>query len=58
MYLKIIEIGIQFLLPFLSSLKWGKAPAEVIASVQASLDALQTHKDDIISKSNLDSLRG
>lgn len=58
MYLQLIELGIQFLTPFIASLKWGKAPAEVIASVQGSLDALAAHKNDIISKSNIDSLRG
>ena len=58
MWLSIIELGIQFLLPFLSSLKGGKAPAEVIQSVQAAIDALLAHKADIINKSNLDALRG
>jgi hypothetical protein len=58
MYLTLIELGIQFLLPFISGLKGGKAPAEIIASVQAAIDALIAHKQDIVSKSNLDSLRG
>jgi hypothetical protein len=57
-YLPLIELGIGFLEKFLAGLKWGKAPAEVIASVQAAYDALATHRMDIISKSNLDSLRG
>jgi len=58
MYLGLIELGINFLSQFLSNLKWGKAPAEVLASVQAALDALNAHKQDIISKSNLDAQRG
>ena len=58
MYLTLIELGIQFLLPFLSGLKGGKAPAEIIASIQAAIDALLAHKADIISKSNLDAQRG
>ena len=58
MYLQLIELGIQFLLPLLSSLKLGKAPAEVVTAVQAAVDALLAHKMDIINKSNLDSLRG
>ena len=58
MYLTLIELGIQFLLPFLSGLKGGKAPAEIIASIQAAIDALLAHKQDIINKSNLDALRG
>jgi hypothetical protein len=58
MYIQLIELGIQFLLPFLSTLKGMKVPAEIIASVQASIDALLLHKADIISKSNLDAQRG
>lgn len=58
MYLTLIDLGIQFLLPFISGLKGGKAPAEIIASIQAAVDALLAHKQDIINKSNLDSLRG
>jgi hypothetical protein len=58
MYLTLIDLGIQFLLPFLSGLKGGNAPAEVIASIQAAIDAIIAHKQDVISKSNLDSMRG
>jgi hypothetical protein len=58
MYLSLIELGIQFLLPFLTSLKWGKAPAEVIQSVQGAIDSLTSHKLDMITKSNLDAMRG
>jgi hypothetical protein len=58
MYLTIIDLGIQFLLQYLSGLKGAKVPAEILASIQAALDALAAHKQDVISKSNLDSLRG
>jgi hypothetical protein len=58
MYLTLIDLGIQFLLPFISGLKGGKAPAEVIAAVQAAIDAIIAHKQDVINKANLDSLRG
>jgi len=58
MYLTLLDLGIQFLLPFLSGLKGGKAPAEVLAAVQAAIDAILAHKQDVISKSNLDSMRG
>jgi len=58
MYLTLLDLGIQFLLPFISGLKGGKAPAEVIAAIQAAIDAIIAHKQDVISKSNLDSLRG
>ena len=58
MYIQLIELGIQFLLPFISSLKGGKTPADIIAAVQAAVDALLAHKQDLISKSNLDAMRG
>lgn len=58
MYLTLLELGIQFLLPFISGLKGGKAPAEIIAAVQSAIDALIAHKQDVISKSNIDALRG
>jgi hypothetical protein len=58
MYLTLIELGIQFLLPFLSGLKGGKAPAEVLQAVQAAIDAIINHKQDIINRVNLESMRG
>ena len=58
MYLTILDLGIQFLLQYLSGLKGAKVPAEILASVQAAIDALAVHKQDVISKSNLDALRG
>jgi hypothetical protein len=58
MYLALLDVGLSFLQQFVSGLKSGKAPAEVVAAVQAAVDALFNHKADIISKSNLDSLRG
>jgi hypothetical protein len=58
MYLALIELGIQFLLQYLSGLKGGKVPAEVVAAIQAAIDALLAHKQDVINKSNLESLRG
>ncbi len=58
MYLSLIDVGLTFLQTFVGGLKTGKAPAEVIAAVQAAVDALFNHKADIISKSNLESLRG
>lgn len=58
MYLSLIELGIGFLQQFLGGLKAAKAPADVLANVQAAIDSLIAHKNDIISKANLDSLRG
>lgn len=57
-YVTLLDVGLSFLQTFVGGLKTGKAPAEVIAAVQAAVDALFSHKADIISKSNLDSLRG
>ena len=56
--LTLIDLGLGFLQTFLSGLKSSKVPAEVVAAVQAAFDKLLAHKDDVISKSNLDSLRG
>jgi len=58
MYLSLIEMGIGFLTQFLAGLKGAKAPVEVLTALQAAIDSLTTHKYDIISKANLDSLRG
>lgn len=58
MYLTLIDVGLSFLQQFLTGIKGGKAPSEVIAAVQAAVDALAAHKQDIINKSNIDSLRG
>jgi hypothetical protein len=58
MYLTLIDVGLGFLQQFLTGLKGGKAPAEVVAAVTAAVDALANHKQDIISKANIDSLRG
>jgi len=58
MYLSLIDVGLTFLQSFLGGLKTSKAPADVVAAVQAAVDALFAHKADIISKANLDALRG
>ena len=58
MYLMLIELGIQFFQQYLSNLKSAKVPLETAQSIQAAIDALIAHKGDIISKANLDALRG
>ena len=35
-----------------------KLPAEVLASVQAALSALSAHRDDEVTKANLETQRG
>jgi hypothetical protein len=57
-YLTLLDVGIGFLQTFIGGLKGGKAPAEIIASVQSALDAIFSHKQDIINKANLEALRG
>jgi hypothetical protein len=58
MYLIFIEMGIQFLTQYLQSATGAKLPAEILAAIQAAIDALVTHKADVINKSNLDAQRG
>ena len=58
MYLTLIDLGIQFLIQYLAGLKGSKVPAEIAGAIQAAIDALIAHKNDIITKSNLESLRG
>jgi len=58
MYITLIDLGIQFLLQYLSGLKAGKVPTEIVTAIQAAIDALVAHKADIINKANLDALRG
>jgi hypothetical protein len=58
MYLMLIDLGINFLTQYLQSVKGAKLPAEILVSIQTAIDALVTHKQDIINKSNLDAQRG
>jgi len=58
MYLTLIELGISFLTQYLGGIKGAKVPVEIAGAIQAAIDALLAHKQDIINKSNLDSLRG
>jgi hypothetical protein len=56
-YITLIDLGISFLESFLSGLK-NKLPAEVVAAVQAAVDALAAHKADALTKANFESQRG
>lgn len=58
MYVTLLDLGIQFLLQYLAGLKGAKVPAELVTSIQAAIDALLQHKNDIITKANLDAQRG
>ena len=56
-YTALIDLGIGFLQMFLSKLQT-KAPAEVVAAIQASIDALAQHKNDELTKANFEAQRG
>ena len=57
-YLGLLNVGLAFLRSFLSSLTDSKAPAEVIDAIQASIAALEKHKDDVMSKADWEQHRG
>jgi hypothetical protein len=52
-----IDIGLGLLETFLGRLK-NKLPAEVVAAIQDAYDALDAHKQDLITKANLEAQRG
>jgi hypothetical protein len=56
-YITLLDLGLGFLQSFLGNLK-NKLPAEVIASIQAAIDALVAHKDDVVTRANLEAQRG
>ena len=55
--LGILNIVIPFLEAFLAN-HGQNLPAEILKSVQAAYQALSQHRGDLITKANLDSLRG
>lgn len=56
-YLELLNLGLTFLNQYLSGIK-NKLPAEVVTSVQAAITALEAHRDDIVTKANLEAQRG
>jgi len=56
-YLTLLDLGIGFLQNFLGGLK-NKLPAEIVASIQATIDSLAAHKDDELTKANFEAQRG
>lgn len=56
-YITLLDLGISFLQSFLGGLK-NKLPAEIVTAVQATIDALAAHKDDVVTKANLEAQRG
>lgn len=56
-YITLLDLGLSFLQTFLGNLK-NKLPAEVVQSIQAAIDALVAHKDDVVTRANLEAHRG
>lgn len=53
----ILDLGITFLQSFLQS-TGQKVPSEVVAAIQAAIDALSAHKADLLTKANFEAQRG
>jgi hypothetical protein len=56
-YITLLDLGLGFLTQFLSGLG-KKLPANVVASVQAAIDAITAHRQDEITKAELEAQRG
>lgn len=56
-YISLIDLGLSFLETFLGKMK-NQLPAEVAGAVQAAIDAIAAHKDDVITKAALEAQRG
>lgn len=56
-YVFFLNLGIAFLEKFLGEAK-AKLPVEVIQAVESTIQALNAHKDDVITKANLEAQRG
>ncbi len=56
-YVPMISLGLSFLQAFLTHSN-NQLPAEVAGAVQAAIDALTKHRDDLITKAALDAQRG
>jgi hypothetical protein len=53
----LIDVGASFLEMWLSKLH-SQLPAQVVAAVQAAIDALIAHKNDLMTKAEWESQRG
>jgi hypothetical protein len=53
----LLDIGIQLGQMFLGKLQ-NQAPTHVLSAVQAAIDALMAHRDDLVTKANLEAQRG
>ena len=57
-YIVLLDLGSSFLKQFLASLTKSKAPAQLIDAVTATVEAIDEHKNDLITKANLEAQRG
>lgn len=55
--IEIVDLGFTFLQMFLSKYK-NQLPSQVIEALQAAIDALIAHKDDLLTKANFEAQRG
>lgn len=56
-YVMLLDLGLSFGKTFLEKLK-NKAPADVLSAGQAFIDAVETHRADVLSKENFEKQRG
>lgn len=57
-YVELLDLGAVFLKQFLGSITKSNAPAELIDGVTAVVTAIESHKQDTITKANLEAQRG
>lgn len=58
-YISLLELGLSIFQSVWAKLKGQKSlPAEVAASVEAALSALQAHYNDQVTQANLEAQRG
>jgi hypothetical protein len=57
-YVELLDLGSVFLKQFVESLTKSKTPGQIIDSVVATVKAIDEHKDDVVSKANLEAQRG
>jgi len=53
-----IDLALPLLSSLISNLTKSQAPTHIISAVQAAIDALAAHRDDLITKDNLEAQRG
>jgi len=53
----LLDFGITILEGYLTHLG-NKVPAQLVASIQSAIDAIAAHRDDLITKQNLEAQRG